>query len=483
LTTFRWYLLGIVLLFGGYVALEYYRPKPLDWSPTLSNKDKIPYGTYALFDGLPQLLGTDSVASVREPIYNQLLGAEEPDGRSYRRYHASEYDTVTTAAADTVAAEQARADTTATAEAADSTTDELVDEEEEEADYSAQTASLPVVDTRASYIFVNADFNASRLETAALLRFVAAGHDVFIAAEDFGPERRGFLADTLGFRTFEADTTRRFTQAVKDEIATTKPDSVQLHLLRSRPGLATVNFNFGAAAAGYRLALTKRRVHHGATLAADERGRPVLVRLDHGRGHFYLCSVPLAFGNYWVLRPRTADFAFAALSYLPAGHPAWWDEYQKQGREGEQSTLRVLLAHPALRAAYYLALVVGLLFVFVEARRRQRIIPILNPLPNTTLLFTRTVAGLYQQGHNHTKIAEKKTALFLDYLRTRFHEPTPDLADETFRERLSQKAGVPRPRVDELVRLINHARTAPAVTDQQLLILSRAIRDFKQEAQ
>ena len=101
MTTFRWYLLGIVLLFGGYVALEYYRPKPLDWSPTLSNKDKIPYGTYALFDGLPQLLGTDSVASVREPIYNQLLGAEEPDGRSYRRYHASEYDTVTTAAADT----------------------------------------------------------------------------------------------------------------------------------------------------------------------------------------------------------------------------------------------------------------------------------------------------------------------------------------------------------------------------------------------
>lgn len=93
------------------------------------------------------------------------------------------------------------------------------------------------------------------------------------------------------------------------------------------------------------------------------------------------------------------------------------------------------------------------------------------------------MAGLYQQGRNHAQIAEKKTALFLDYLRTRFQEPAPDLADDAFRERLSQKAGVPRPRVDELVRLINHARTAPAVTDQQLLILSHAIRDFKQEAQ
>jgi hypothetical protein len=477
MTTFRWYLLGILVLFGGYVALEYYRPKPLDWSPTLSNKDKIPYGTYALFDGLPQVLGTDSVASVRAPIYNQLLGTEEPDlqhGRSLNVDYEDEPQ-ADSAATDTASADSVTVDTVAV--------DDIDrDEANDLAAAETETATLPLQATRASYIFINQEFAASRLETSALLRFVATGHDVFIAAEDFGSERRGFLADTLGIRTYEADTTR-LAQLARESPLAAGSDSVQLHLLRPRPGLAKANFRFGTAAAGYRLALTKRRPHRGATLAADERGRPVLVRLDHGRGHFYLCSVPLAFGNYWVLRPRTADFAFAALSYLPAGRPAWWDEYQKQGREGEQSTLRVLLAHPALRTAYYLVLVVGLLFVFVEARRRQRIIPILNPLPNTTLLFTRTVAGLYQQGRNHTKIAEKKTALFLDYLRTRFQEPTPDLADDAFRERLSQKAGVPRPRVDELVRLINHARTAPAVTDRQLLILSRAIRDFKQEAQ
>jgi hypothetical protein len=467
MTTFRWYLVGILLLFGGYVALEYYRPKPLDWSPTLSNKDKIPYGTYALFDGLPQVLGTDSVASVRAPIYNQLLGTEEPNLGQGRPVNV---DFEEKPAADSVAA-----DTAATAKLAR-------DEANDRAAAETETATLPLQATRASYIFINQDFEASRLETTALLRFVAAGHDVFIAAEDFGPMRRGFLADTLGIRTYEADTAR-LAQVVRGNSPAGRADSVPLHLLRPRPGLAQTDFNFNAIAVNYRLALTKRRPHAGATLAADERGRPVLLRLNHGRGHFYLCSVPLAFGNYWVLRPRTGDFAFAALSYLPAGHPAWWDEYQKQGREGEQSTLRVLLAHPALRTAYYLVLVVGLLFVFVEARRRQRIIPIINPLPNTTLLFTRTVAGLYQQGRNHAQIAEKKTALFLDYLRTRFQEAAPDLADDAFRERLSQKAGVPRPRVDELVRLINHARTAPAVTDQQLLILSRAIRDFKQEAQ
>ncbi|MDO7885456.1 hypothetical protein Q5H89_08790 [Hymenobacter sp. CA2-7] len=206
------------------------------------------------------------------------------------------------------------------------------------------------------------------------------------------------------------------------------------------------------------------------------------MRLNFGRGHVYLCTVPLAFSNYFVLPPRQRQFALAALSYLPTGRPVWWDEYQKQGRAGEQSVLRVVFSQPSLRTAYYLLWATALLFIFVEARRRQRIIPVLNPLPNTTLLFTRTVASLYRQGRNHQRIADKKTALFLDYLRARFQEPAPDLADEAFRERLSQKSGVSRARLDELVRLINFARTAPTVTDRELLTLSRAMHDFKREA-
>lgn len=105
MTTFRWYLLGILALFGAYVALEYYRPKPLDWSPTLSSKDKIPYGTYALLDVLPQVLATDSVAAVRLPIYNQLLGSNEPQLRSGRPTNVTFADDSVDAANDQAAAE------------------------------------------------------------------------------------------------------------------------------------------------------------------------------------------------------------------------------------------------------------------------------------------------------------------------------------------------------------------------------------------
>ncbi|QNE40332.1 DUF4350 domain-containing protein [Hymenobacter sp. NBH84] len=445
MTTFRWYLLGLVALFVGYVALEYYRPKPIDWTPTFRNQDKIPYGTYVLYQTLPEVLGA-RVQPVRLPIYNQL---------------ADDY-------ADP-------------AEANELETDELEAEELEMEEPKADTAALPApivaapltalpLAERSQYVFIHSEFNVSRPDLHTLLRYVARGNTVFIAANEFSR----VLRDTLHFstRTFLA----------QDTLGNALPsDSVTLRLLA--PTLrraAGPQFRYPLLNASTRL--LNDSLGQLQPLAVDARNRPVLARCAYGHGYFYLSSVPMAFTNYFVLRPQTSDFAYAALSYLPAGRTTLWDEYQKQGREGQQSLLRVLLAHDSLRVAYYLFCVGVLLFMVFEARRRQRIIPVLRPLPNTTLLFTRTVASLYRQGSNHALIAEKKIDLFLDYVRTRFQEPTSDLNDEAFRERVAQKAGVPRPQVDALLRRINFIRTAPAVSDQELLRLSKELQQFKRSS-
>jgi hypothetical protein len=457
LSTFRLYLLGVTLLFAAYVALEYNKPKPLDWTPTYANKDKIPYGTFVLYDQLPRLLGTDSVEAVRLPIYTQLTGQSLGEAAALA---GLETDT-TTPHADSV-----------TTEAATDSTEEVaahVDDEDEES--GAITAETPLRPEQASYLFVNQSFDVSRLDALLLLHYVARGNDAFIAAESFG-DYRSFFSDTLGFRSEEVELpTHRGPKGLP------VADSVSISF--TNPALPRARYRLPGSGNNRRFVVDSGRV--GRTLATDAQGRPVYIRLDHGRGHFYLCSVPVAFTNYYLLRPRTSSFAAAALTYLPA-RQAWWDEFQKQGPLGEQSLLRVLVGHEALRTAYYLTLLGTLLFVLVEARRRQRIIPTLKALPNTTLLFTRTVASLYRQGSSHTLIAEKKVSLFQDYLRTRFHENQPDFNDEDFRERLSQKTGMPRPRIDELLRLVNFARTAPQMNDRELLILSKALSDFRREA-
>ena len=62
----------LFLLVLGYGLFEYYRPKPLDWRITYSNKDKIPFGTKAIFQLLPEVWASEDVKTLRIPPYNHL---------------------------------------------------------------------------------------------------------------------------------------------------------------------------------------------------------------------------------------------------------------------------------------------------------------------------------------------------------------------------------------------------------------------------
>src|SRR5690606_28020185 len=130
------------------------------------------------------------------------------------------------------------------------------------------------------------------------------------------------------------------------------------------------------------------------------------------KGSFYLSSVPGAFTNYYVLKPRQNRYAAQALSHLPVA-PVWWDEYQKQGPVGDSSVFRVLLCHDALTWAYYIALGALFLFVVFESKRTQRIIPVLEKPRNTTLEFVKVIGNLYYNHRDHRAIAEKKVNYFL----------------------------------------------------------------------
>ncbi len=73
----------LTLTIVGYGLFEYYRPKPIDWSPSYSNKDKIPFGTQALYELLPDIFGRQLVESLRVPIYNHLTESKIPAQSNY----------------------------------------------------------------------------------------------------------------------------------------------------------------------------------------------------------------------------------------------------------------------------------------------------------------------------------------------------------------------------------------------------------------
>lgn len=385
-------LLGATVL--AFVAVEYFRPKPLDWRPTYANRDAIPYGTKATYDLLPGLFGGQPVRTVRVPVYNHL-----------------------------------------------------------------REATLP---QRSSYVFVNESFDVDENDLKQLLAYVARGNAVFIASQQFSRK----LTDTLGLRV-------RF--GVEDP-----GDSTQL--------------NFANSALKTRKAYAYRRNWATAYLEPDSVMKPVLrratllgsnsrqqatfLKIPFGKGTLFLHSVPVAFTNFYVLRNPTAEYAFTAFSYLPDA-PVFWDEYQKQGRVGEESMFRFLLGHPSLTWAYYLILATLTLFVLSHSRRRQRVIPVLEPPRNTSLEFIETIGQLYFQQGNHRDLAEKKIAHWLAFVRQQFNLPTHEFDDE-FRRHLAAKSGVSRPDVDALLARVEFVRASGILSEAQLLDLNRRIEAFYQ---
>jgi len=69
MTKDRKYLLILGALVLALVLVEYFKPQPLDWTPTLSAKDKIPFGTFILDDLLSDIFPEREVTNLNSTLY------------------------------------------------------------------------------------------------------------------------------------------------------------------------------------------------------------------------------------------------------------------------------------------------------------------------------------------------------------------------------------------------------------------------------
>ncbi|RAK65223.1 DUF4350 domain-containing protein [Hymenobacter edaphi] len=331
----------------------------------------------------------------------------------------------------------------------------------------------------ATYFFLQSSFRPGPADARALHRYMQRGGTIWLAADQIG---LGASADSLWRLPLLDD------DFALNGLRDTVRCSLTAPVLRGRVAgvpQRVAGSSFQRDSLGRLVFEGKDSVQRRAAavvLAADQRRRPVLVRLPVGRGQLLLCTAPALLSNYGLLHGRNVRFAEGALSYLPKGQ-VLWDEFYKQGRGGDESLLRVVLRSPALAWAWYGLLIGGVLFALLGARRRQRPVPTLRPLPNTSLQFARTVAGLYRQGRNHQPLAALRIRLFFDYLRTRFQEPVPAGIDGSYPHRLSLRTGVPEAEVTTLLARLHGYLDAEQVAEAELHRLHQLLTDFRQRAE
>ncbi len=307
-------------------------------------------------------------------------------------------------------------------------------------------------------------FGPGREDTDMLLNHVEKGGHVLISANYY----YGSFADTLGLYTsdtfFEGENTFQ------------QNDSTFLHFVS--PVMDTTRtFTFQRANINNYISDVDSAA--ATTLAKNDYSQPVTVRIKRGKGFMVINCTPMVFTNIHLLNGVNHEFAAGLLSYLPK-EKTLRTEFYHLGRMETATPLRFILTNEPLRWAYYLTVISLLLFIVFEAKRKQRIIPVIKPLQNTTLEFVATIGNLYYQRSDHKNIAEKKIHFFFDFVRTHYFINTQH-RNEAFIIQLTRKSGVPEKTVRGLISIVETVNAKPAISKEELTQLNKAIENFHQK--
>lgn len=210
-----------------------------------------------------------------------------------------------------------------------------------------------------------------------------------------------------------------------------------------------------------------------------ERTNVNFLKTEFGKGSIFMHSMPQAFSNYFLLSNSNFNYAEAVLSYIDTSKIVYWDRYYKTGKAFYTSPLYILLQNRALKWAYYFALIGSVLFIIFEGKRKQRAIPVVEPLKNQTYEYSGTIADLYLEQKQYKALALKKIHHFYDYIRTRYRIDT-SLQNEAFYKEIAAKSDHSIPETDALFKKINELSNKPEITKNELQQLNDVIQSFKQ---
>ena len=310
----------------------------------------------------------------------------------------------------------------------------------------------------AAYIIISPTFKPSKNDLDELRQFVHRGNTAFISAINF---------DKLVLTTFRAKTDTRFTLINKDS---TSVNLVNPSLKAPKDYTSiknTINEYF-----------TKIDTAFATILGVNDEGQPNFIKLSYGKGNIYLHAAPICFSNYFILNRNNHQYSSAALSYITTGTKTiYWDEYYKPGGQTKQTPLYFILSNTYLLWALRLTMAGLLIYVLFAMKRRQRIIPVVEPLRNSSLDFVQTISNVYFNHKDNAGIADKKISYFFEFIRHRFYMQTTEM-DETFIETLSRKSGIPPGEIQEIVRLLKTAQNSHDIDDDLLLSLDRSMDNF-----
>jgi hypothetical protein len=341
----------------------------------------------------------------------------------------------------------------------------------------------------ANYVFIGKDMYIDADGIEALLEFVAAGNNAFISAP--------YIPYSLVQAIYPDDCEVSYYEW--EGYGALKSKMVQLNLVH--PGLELQP----AEAVAYQYRYYKNFATYSwsyiedihfcnapdgfAALGRINETYANFARVPYEDGFVYLHTTPLAFSNYHLLRPEALSYADRVFSHLGPG-AIYWDEGRKRSADADMASpppsskglsgkgpLTYILSQPPLAAAWYLVVLMGLLFLLLRSRRRQRIMPVLEPNTNTSLEFVSTIGRLYFLQNNHRGLCLQKMRLLQQDIRERYGLHSRDM-DDAFMAKLLAKSEVRKELLDKIFLINKNIQSSNIVTDNTLAQFHGLIEEF-----
>lgn len=389
------YIAVLVLILALILITDRDQPKPVDWRPTYSVNDKIPYGLYVFDKEVNGFFKNHKVERIATQTPYEFLDAN-------------------------------------------------YDEDSEEENYKI----------KGTFINISESNTIDDQSIKEICYFVSHGNSAFLSMRTF-PK---LLLDSL-----------------KIEVISPLQSSGSTLVWLANKKLTTKKYSFPQTIEDYFSKIdTLKTTVLGYQSNKLKQKHINYIKVPYKNGYFYLHTQPVAFTNFNLLKSDHYQYAESVLSYLPKGDIFWYTKGQNN-ESISGSPLRYILSQPALKWAWYLFLIGMLIFIVFNAKRKQRIVPILKPLPNSTIDFTKTIGNLYYQEGDHKNIIDKKIIYFLEKIRLEYLIDTTKL-DDTFIKKLHHKTGKSETDIQELVFLINeHRNSYHDSLEEDLIRINNAI--------
>lgn len=335
-------------------------------------------------------------------------------------------------------------------------------------DYRLFDSEIDTTVTRSYILIKHAAFKQTKLGTEELLNFVKQGNTAFIALNYFRQdfkEQLEFTTNNLDENVFTIDKLKELKGEfyLKNNHFKKQPYQFDRNIRRN-----------------YFLQYSNTKTEVLGTTVVDGEQVPNFIKIYHGKGAFYLHLNPVVFTNYYLLNNKE-DYVANLLSYLPK-QEILWDSHIKSSiysnsEEKSPSIFKFFLQHATLTWFLYVSLAGLLLFMLFNARRKQRPIPTIEPLKNTTVAFTQTIANLYLSEADHKNLVDKKITFFLEKVRTKYLISTANL-NADFIEKLAAKSGNELQKTKYLINTIITLNKKIECSEEELIVLYKMIENF-----